>query len=89
MDENNQTVTYYYYVVEDPVANYETSYDVNGIQRGKVVVTNKTVENPSYTLPATGGLGTTPYTLGGLLLVLLAAIPLIYRSTRRRKGGSG
>lgn len=89
LDENNQTVTYYYYVVEDPVANYETSYDVNGIQSGKVVVTNKTVENPSYTLPATGGLGTTPYTMGGLLLVLLAAIPLIYRSTRRRKGGSG
>lgn len=89
LDENNQTVTYYYYVVEEPVANYETSYDVNGIQSGKVVVTNKTVENPSYTLPATGGLGTTPYTLGGLLLVLLAAIPLIYRSTRRRKGGSG
>ncbi len=89
LDENNQTVTYYYYVVEEPVANYETSYDVNGIQSGKVVVTNKTVENPSYTLPATGGLGTTPYTLGGLLLVLLAAIPLIYRSTRRRKGDSG
>lgn len=86
LDENNQTVTYYYYVVEDPVANYETSYDVNGIQSGKVVVTNKTVENPSYTLPATGGLGTVPYTMAGLLLIVTAGIPLLYSQIKRKKG---
>ena len=73
-------------MVEDPVANYETSYDVNGIQSGKVVVTNKTVEYPSYTLPATGGLGTVPYTMAGLLLIVTAGIPLLYSQTKRKKG---
>ncbi|MGM9605679.1 MAG: SpaA isopeptide-forming pilin-related protein [Faecousia sp.] len=86
LDENNQTVTYYYYVVEDPVTNYETSYSTNGIQSGTIEVTNQAVKNPVYTLPATGGLGTTPYTMGGLLMIVAAGIPLLYSQTKRRKG---
>ena len=38
-------------------------------------------------LPATGGLGTTPYTAAGLVLMLLAAGLLMYKKTRRKEEG--
>lgn len=39
----------------------------------------------SHELPNTGGLGTTPYTMGGLLLLTGAGILLLYNSKKRRK----
>lgn len=50
-------------------------------------ITNK--EQPTgYELPDTGGTGTQPYTMGGLLLITSAAILLLYSHTRRRKEDS-
>ena len=45
--------------------------------------TNKVV--PSYALPSTGGVGTTLYTLGGLLLMAAAEFFLLYNHKNRRK----
>lgn len=38
-----------------------------------------------YELPATGGAGTTPYTMAGLLLMLLSTAYLMYKYSGRRK----
>jgi LPXTG-motif cell wall-anchored protein len=45
-----------------------------------------TVKNrPGYEIPETGGAGTTSYTLGGLLLMMAAAILLYIHTLKRRK----
>ena len=49
-----------------------------------VTVVNRT----GASLPETGGMGTHPYTLGGLLLMLSAGVLLLYNHTKRRKGDS-
>lgn len=41
-----------------------------------------------FELPNTGGAGTVPYTIGGLLLLTGAAFLLLYNHTKRRKGDS-
>lgn len=38
-----------------------------------------------YELPNTGGIGTTPYTIGGLVLIASSALLLLYRKSRRGK----
>lgn len=43
------------------------------------------VNNTAYELPNTGGIGTTPYTLGGMAL-LTAAAALMYSQRKRRRG---
>ena len=48
----------------------------------QVVYTNAA----SYALPETGGAGTTPYAMTGLAL-MAAALCLLYRTRKRRKGG--
>ena len=54
--------------------------------RGTTVVEVKVITNtPAYELPSTGGTGTIPYVLGGLLLILSAGTLLTYRELRRRK----
>ena len=50
---------------------------------GKTTFTNKEVV--FYTLPSTGGIGTTLYTLGGLLLMAVAEFFLMYNYKKRRK----
>ena len=40
----------------------------------------------TYTLPETGGIGTLPYTAGGLLLMAAAALLLGQEIKRRREG---
>lgn len=85
-DESGKTVNYYYYVVEEPVTNYEVSCDNNnGIQSGAITVTNTATDNPEYVLPETGGGGTVGYTLGGFLLTSGAALWLLCRRKRRRE----
>lgn len=44
------------------------------------------INEAGYELPETGGIGTTPYTLGGLLLM---AVPLLYGYRRKRKRERG
>ena len=82
-------MTYYYYIEEDSVPNYDTSYDNNGgIQSGTITVTNKAKETPEYQLPETGGSGTIWYALGGMLLIVSAVILLVYNHSKRRKEDS-
>lgn len=84
LDENGNTVSYYYYVVEEPNANFQASYENNeGIQQGTITVTNKVLDNPTYTLPNTGGMGTSMFTLAGLALSIGACLGLV---KKRRKG---
>ena len=47
-----------------------------------VTVVNR---EPSYTLPETGGPGTSLYTMGGVLLMAAAGLTLLYNHTKRRK----
>lgn len=72
-----------YAVTEEAVDGYETTYHLDGqaLEAGtafalgssgnKVLIENKA--SASYTLPETGGAGTAPYRLPGLLLILIAA----------------
>lgn len=58
------------------VVLYESKYHDSGFyERG-------------YELPNTGGAGTVPYTMGGLLLLTGAAFLLLYNYTKRRKDAS-
>ena len=87
-DEDGNAVTYYYYVEEVSVPNYETSYDNNdGIQSGTITITNKATENPGVLLPETGGSGTIKYIMGGILLMLASVLLYIKQHIKegRRK----
>ena len=59
-----------------------TVTDANG---ATVEWNGKIVNNVYYELPQTGGIGTTPYTIGGLVLIASSALLLLYRQTRRGK----
>lgn len=85
-DADGNTVYYTYYVVEHSGANYSTSYDNNGgIASGTITIKNTESDTPVYTLPETGGGGTTPYTVGGLALMAGAGLLLLYNHSKRRK----
>lgn len=77
---------YIYYVVEVDGEKYGVTYfNNNGITYGAITITNRVPdepENPTYTLPETGGGGILPYALGGALL-LMAAVFLLYIEKRR------
>ena len=94
---------YTYHAAEDAVDGYQTDYDtdvealtLNGVALSaaafpaditedgvSVTVTN----TQAYVLPSTGGVGTTPWTVSGLLL--MAAAALAYITGRIRRGGKG
>ena len=48
-------------------------------------VTYKIINNAGYELPSTGGSGTLPYTLGGLMLVIASALMYGFRIRRRER----
>ena len=80
------SLPYAYYGVEHGVTNCTTAYENNGgIASGTIVIKNTESENPAYTLPETGGAGTTPCTMGGFLLMTSAALLLLYNHFKRRK----
>lgn len=86
-DSDGNPVTYYYYIEEVSVPNYETSYDNNdGIQSGTITVTNKATENSVITLPETGGSGTTKYIMGGILLMLASILLYIKQYLKEGRG---
>ena len=83
-EEAGNTVNYYYYVIEEPVDNYTTTYENNGgVQSGTIKVYNQALANPSYSLPATGGVGWEGYTVTGLLVSIGAVLGLM---KKRKKG---
>ena len=85
-DDDGNTVTYTYYVVENRVYGYDTTYENNtGITSGTIKVTNRKnpTETPSYELPETGSGGTFLYTMGGAALV---ALSLLLATCPRRRG---
>ncbi|MCD8348586.1 MAG: Cna B-type domain-containing protein, partial [Lachnospiraceae bacterium] len=85
-DGSGNKVSYTYYVLETSSGNYTATYDNNaGITEGTITITNTLTDTPTYTMPETGGMGTTPYTYGGLLLTLSAAGLLVYRKKKRGK----
>ena len=84
-DTDGNAVTYYYYVKEDPLTNYTTSYGNNdGIQSGTITVTNKATDTPVFELPETGGSGKRRYIMGGILLMLASV--LLYIKIHLKEG---
>ncbi len=85
---NNKDAYYTYVVKEVSVPDYVTTYENNdGITTGVITVKNKSTKPPTYELPETGGPGTIMYTMGGMLLMSVAGILLLYRKNKRRKEG--
>lgn len=88
-DSDGNGNTYYYYVEEDPVSGFTTSYSENnttGVQTGVITVTNKKDKTNGYVLPATGGAGTFRFIGPGLALLSVSGIGILMRRRRRRGG---
>ena len=93
--DNDDDVTYGYYVVETAVPDYGTSYsNSNGaeVQTPKDAavssgtITIKNTENMRFLLPETGGLGRTVLYIAGVILVLISAVVIITRKNRVKNG---
>ena len=66
-------ITYTYYVREVPVQNCTTGVSKNDNNSYQIfTITNIKHDNPAYELPETGGIGTTPYTMAGIVLIAIA-----------------
>lgn len=95
LDENGNIIgEYTYYVVETGDTEYDATYAYGsvtgesamstGISSGTITITNH--QQYSYELPATGGSGTFPYTLGGIFLLMAGCAVLMYNHKKGRKG---
>lgn len=75
VDANGATLYYTYYVKEVNTSNWIGYENNNGITEGTILMKNEVPdETPSYELPSTGSIGTMPYTLGGLAMLLCGAV---------------
>lgn len=79
-----------YAVTEDDVPGYKTTYrNNNGINAGNIHIINTAdkKKDEQYTLPSTGGKGTTMFYAAGVLLISLASILLIrkYKHLNERR----
>lgn len=96
---------YRYYVLEDVPERYEPTYTVigknvrtadeitapdgmKGITEGMVIIRNRPIIGGPE-LPYTGGIGTAPYTFGGLLASSAALFLARYKVKKRRKEETG
>ncbi|MGN1381226.1 MAG: Cna B-type domain-containing protein, partial [Eubacterium sp.] len=82
-DSDGNGNTYYYYIKEDPVSGFTTTYSENntaGIQTGVITVTNKKDKTSGYVLPSTGGIGTVPFYVIGAVLAIFAIVALVVRA---------
>lgn len=88
--DDGTTVYYTYYVSEVKIngaslTDYETTYENNsGIVVGEIGIKNKAKNPPMHELPQSGGHGTLPYTIGGMLLTA-AGMLLMYINKKRGK----
>ena len=95
MTEDGKVTAWYYYVVEtdEPKGFHHVGTDMNNTgsvtgntpEAGVITITNELI---TYTLPETGGAGTTPYTIGGLLLMMAATVLLYQELQRKRRAGN-
>ena len=82
---NSSTVSYYYYVVEDPVQGYETTYansKKDSMDPKQIISQGDTITNKSmkfYVLPETGGLGRWAYLALGIVFFIISFIGLSLR----------
>ena len=76
---------YCYFVKEVTTGNWVTEINNNnGIQTGKIFITNKVYSG--YVLPSTGGMGTGPFAAVGGMLTVGAALLLAKRKKHEEKG---
>ncbi|MZL69079.1 MULTISPECIES: Cna B-type domain-containing protein [Eubacteriales] len=94
LPRKDDTGNYYTYSVEETaVDGYETSYRYpegggnaeTGIDKGEIIITNTKIV--SFILPETGGAGSTPFIIAGLLLVGMSGVGCLYIRRKRQKGG--
>ena len=93
LPRKDETGAYCTYSVEETdIDGYETSYRypedgsaVTGIDQGEIQITNTKII--SFVLPETGGLGTAPYIIAGLLLVGMSGVGYRFIRRKRRRGG--
>lgn len=86
--EDGTVTTFFYSVQERPVPGFKPSYSENnarGVSGETILITN-TEAGVGYVIPETGGMGTLPYSICGLL-VLLYAFVYGARSLPKRKEG--
>ena len=65
----------------------DTPFTLDGAMSSTTLHTTIVDEMITFTLPESGGHGTLPYSVGGLLLIIAAAC-LLYIHTKRRRGDS-
>ena len=86
---DGQAVTYT--VVETPITGWEASYDygegATGILEGTVIITN--TKQSAFTLPETGGVGTTLVAIAGVPLIGAAGVVYLHQRRKRQRGGRG
>ena len=88
LEGDSELTDYLYYFKEVAVNGYslESSENNEGINSGLIKLVNRAQEG--YELPETGGTGTNPYAMAGLLLMISSAAYLMYRpKVRRREEG--
>lgn len=93
---NGEAKPRYYYIVESGVP--EGFRHVSTVEMNNFGITGNTSDNAiqitnelvTYELPETGGAGTTPYTVCGMLMILTAALALLYnRFSPKKLRGEG
>ena len=77
------TVYYTYYVLEDSVNYYVSSYEKTG---STVIIKNTSTREDNYVLPETGSIGTNVFTIGGAAFMAVSLLGgcLVKRKRERR-----